>query len=150
MLPEAMTALAAAGGAAVVQAAGNDAWYGLRGRLARWFGRGDAERERGELERLDRSAADLATADDTDSGTAERVRTRQEAVWQTRIEAVLEDMGDDEQRARAAAELRHLLEEAVPQSSGGVGLVSGNTFSGPTAVQAGNHNRQDVRFGPQA
>ncbi|MDH2391924.1 hypothetical protein QCN29_24720 [Streptomyces sp. HNM0663] len=147
MLPEALTALAAAGGAAVVQAAGSDAWEGLRDRLARWFGRGDAERERGELERLEGSAADLAAAG---SGTAEQVRARQEAVWQTRIETLLEGLGDEEQRTEAAAELRQLLEEAAPAAAGGVGLVSGNTFTGPTAFQAGNHNKQDVRFGPQS
>ncbi|MEU0003399.1 hypothetical protein ABZ079_03575 [Streptomyces sp. NPDC006314] len=112
--------------------------------MARWFGRGDAERERGELERLDRAAAELAAAE---GGTAERVRARQEAVWQTRIEALLEDIVDEEQRARTAAELEQLLQEAAPPASGGGGLVSGNTFHGPTAVQAGNHNRQDVRFG---
>ncbi|MFE0601653.1 hypothetical protein ACFW2T_14330 [Streptomyces sp. NPDC058892] len=147
MLPEALTALAAAGGAAVVQAAGSDAWEGLRSRLARWFGRGDAERERGELERLDRSAGELAAVD---ADTAERVRARQEAVWQTRIETLLEDLADDVQRTQAAALLQQLLEQAVPHASGGDGLVSGNAFHGPTAIQAGNHNRQDVRFGPQA
>ncbi|MFD4956882.1 hypothetical protein [Streptomyces sp. NPDC058451] len=147
MLPEALTVLAAAGGAAVVQAAGSDAWEGLRCRLARWFGRGDAERERGELERLDRSAADLAAAD---GGTAERVRARHEAVWQARIEALLEGIEDDEQCARVAAELERLLEQVGPLASGEGGLVSGNIFHGPTAVQAGNHNRQDVRFGPEA
>ncbi|MFF7889564.1 hypothetical protein ACH40F_53300 [Streptomyces sp. NPDC020794] len=141
-----MTVLAAAGGSAVVQAAGTDAWEGLRSRLARWFGRGDAARERGELERLERSAAELEAAD---TGAAEQVRTRQEAVWTTRIEALLEGMDDDEERARAAAELEQLLEQAAPSASGGGGLVSGNTFHGPTAVQAGNHNRQDVRFGSQ-
>ncbi|MFJ5774662.1 hypothetical protein [Streptomyces sp. NPDC093094] len=146
MLPEALTALAAAGGAAVVQAAGSDAWEGLRSRLAGWFGRGDAERERGELERLDRSAADLAAAD---TGTGERVRGRQEAVWQTRIEALLEGM-DDEERVRAAGELEQLLDQAAPPASGGGGLVSGNTFNGPTAVQVGYRGHQDVRFGPQA
>jgi hypothetical protein len=147
MLPEALTALAAAGGAAVVQAAGSDAWEGLRDRLARWFGRGEAELERGELERLEHSAADLAAAE---AGNAERVRTRQEAVWQTRIEALLEGLGDDEQRAQAAAELQQLLKQAAPSAADGGGLVSGNIFHGPTAVQAGNHNRQDVRFGRQA
>ncbi|MEV5338721.1 hypothetical protein AB0K93_09575 [Streptomyces sp. NPDC052676] len=145
MLPETLTALAAAAGIAVVQAAGGDAWEALRGRLARWFGRGDAERENGALERLDRSAAELAAAS---PDTAERVRTRQEVGWQTRIETLLEDL-DDEQRDQAAAELRQLLDEAAPASVGAVGLVSGNTFNGPTAVQAGNHNRQDVRFGRQ-
>ncbi|MFE9336923.1 hypothetical protein [Streptomyces sp. NPDC007063] len=146
MLPEALTALAAAGGAAVVQAAGSDAWEELRGRLARWLGRGDTTRERGELERLDSSAAELDAAD---TDTADRVRARQEAVWQTRIETVLEDL-DGEQRVQAAAQLRQLLEAAAPAPAGEAGLVSGNAFSGPTAVQAGNHNRQDVRFGPQA
>lgn len=137
-------ALAAAGGAAVVQAAGSDAWEGLRNRLARWFGRGDAERERGELERLERSAEELAAADAESAG---RIRARQEAVWQTRIETLLEDLADDEQRAQAAGQLRQLLEQTVPQAGGGGGTVSGNTFEGPTAVQTGSHNRQDVRFG---
>jgi hypothetical protein len=144
MLPEALTALAAAGGAAVVQAAGSDAWEGLRGRLARWFGRGNAERERVELERLDRSADELAAAD---ADIAERIRTQQETVWQTRIEALLEDLADDEQRTRAAAQLQQLLEQVAPQMRGGDGLVSGNTFHGPAAFQVGNYNRQDVRFG---
>jgi hypothetical protein len=143
MLPETLTALAAAGGSAVVQAAGSDMWEGLRSRLARWFGRGDAERERGELERLDRSAGDLAGAD---AGAAERIRMRQEAAWQTRIETLFENLADDDQRSRAAAELRQLLEEAAPATTGDAGLVSGNTFNGPTAFQAGERNRQDVRF----
>jgi hypothetical protein len=145
MLAEAMTALATAGGTAVVQAAGTDAWEGLRDRLARWFGRGDTERERGELERLDRGAAELEAAG---PGDAERLRVRQEVAWTTRIETLLEAL-DEQRRAEAAAELRQLLEQAAPQPAGGGGLVSGNVFNGPTAVQAGDHNRQDVRFGTQ-
>ncbi|NXY98588.1 hypothetical protein HYE82_30255 [Streptomyces sp. BR123] len=146
MLAEALTALAAAGGAAVVQAAGTDAWEGLRSRLARWFGRGNAERERGELERLEHSAAEIVAAD---AGTADRVRARQEVVWQTRIETLLEGL-DDEQRTKAAGLLQELLEQATPPSAGEAGGVSGNTFKGPTAFQVGNNNRQDVRFGPRA
>ncbi|MEU2389617.1 hypothetical protein [Streptomyces sp. NPDC007369] len=147
MLAEALTALAAAGGAGVVQAAGTDAWEGLRSRLARWFGRGDAERERDELQRLEHSAAEVVAAD---SGTADRVRARLEVVWQTRIETLLEGL-DDEQRAEAAALLQELLDQAaVPPPSGEAGGVSGNTFKGPTAFQVGNHNRQDVRFGPRS
>ncbi|MFI5963588.1 hypothetical protein ACIA8J_15570 [Streptomyces asoensis] len=141
-----MTVLAAAGGSAVVQAAGTDAWEGLRSRLARWFGRGDAAREQGELERLERSAAELEAAD---PGTVDRVRTRQEAVWTTRIETLLEDLTDDDQRSHAAELLRQLLAEAAPAAAAETGLVSGNTFNGPTAFQAGNNNHQDVRFGPQ-
>jgi hypothetical protein len=145
MLGEALTALAAAGGSAVVRAAGTDLWTGLRDRVARWFSRGDAAREDRELERLDHSAAELAAADVSE---AMAVRTRLETVWQTRIEAFLDDL-DDERRAQAAAELQALLEESVPGVSGS-GQVTGNTFEGPTAFQVGNHNRQDVRFGPQA
>ncbi|MFF5483631.1 hypothetical protein ACFY5C_41140 [Streptomyces sp. NPDC012935] len=145
MLAEAMTVLAAAGGSAVVQAAGTDAWEGLRSRLARWFGRGDTAREHSELERLDHSAAELEAADTT---VADQVRTRQETAWTTRIETLLEQL-DEQQRAAATAELQQLLKQAAPQLSTGGGLVLGNTFNGPTAVQAGNHNRQDVRFGIQ-
>lgn len=145
MLGEALTALAAAGGAAVVQAAGTDAWEGLRGRIARWFGRGDEAREDRELERLDCSAAALAAADES---TADQVRARQESAWQTRIEDMLEDL-DGEQRAQAAAQLQELLEQAAPQPPDGKNVVSGNVFHGDTAFQAGNHNRQDVHFGPQ-
>ncbi|WAZ25779.1 hypothetical protein STRCI_007297 [Streptomyces cinnabarinus] len=145
MLAETLVALAAAGGAAVVQAAGTDAWEGLRSRLARWFGRGNAESESRELERLDRSADDLATLDD---GEATQVRVRQEAAWQARIEALLESLGDGE-RERAAQELRALLEETGRRSAGGEG-VHHNTFHGNTAFQVGDGNRQDNRFGPPA
>ncbi|WP_327713283.1 hypothetical protein OG912_38885 (plasmid) [Streptomyces sp. NBC_00464] len=141
-----MTALAAAGGTAVVQAVGTDAWNGLRGQVARWFGRGDTERERREVERLDSSAAELAAADDS---TVELVRERHETVWRTRIETLLGNLGD-EQRAHAADQLRELLEQAGAGPASDGALVSDNTFSGPTAFQAGNNNRQDVRFGPEA
>ncbi|SEL28751.1 hypothetical protein [Streptacidiphilus jiangxiensis] len=144
MLAEALTALAAAGGTAVAKAAGTDLWKGLRDQVARWFGRGDAQREQRELERLDRSAAELEAAAPIE---LERVRARQEIAWQTRIETLLEEL-DDEQREQAAAELRALLEQAAPQP-GGTNVLSGNTFHGQTAVQIGDHNRQDVRFGPQ-
>ena len=62
MLAEALTALAAAGGTAVVQAAGTDAWTGFRARVAKWFARGDTGREQVALERLDRTAAALGAA----------------------------------------------------------------------------------------
>ena len=53
MLVEAMTALASqAGGAAVVQAAGTDAWEGFRQRVAGFLRRGDHQREGVELERV--------------------------------------------------------------------------------------------------
>ncbi|MFE7973919.1 hypothetical protein [Streptomyces shenzhenensis] len=109
MLPEALTVLATAGGTAVVQAAGTDAWEGFRRRVAVWFGRGDAERASGELARLDRTAADLAGLDAADGVSAERIRIRQEALWQARFESLLEGLAQAE-RDRAAAELQSLLD----------------------------------------
>ncbi|MFZ3473747.1 hypothetical protein ACODT3_07460 [Streptomyces sp. 4.24] len=129
VLPEALLALATAGGTAVVQAAGTEAWEGLRGRLAAWFGRGDAERVSGELVRLDRSSSELtaAGAGGADgAGQTERARIRQEALWQARIESLLEGLPDD-QRDRAAEELRALLDaHAAPGvSAGDAGLAVG-------------------------
>jgi len=105
VLAEALTALAAAGGTAVVQAAGKDAWAGFRSRAAKWFGRGDTGREQVALERLDRTAAALEAAG---PGEVERVRAGQQASWQTLFELLLEGL-DWEEQERAAADLRDLL-----------------------------------------
>ena len=105
MLTEALTALAAAGGSAVVQAAGKDAWAGFRGRVAKWFARGDTEREQAALERLDLTSAALKTAE---PGEVERVQASQQVSWQTRFEMLLEALNGQEQQ-RAADELRELL-----------------------------------------
>lgn len=124
MLDETLTVLAAAGGTAVVQAAGTDMWAGLRQAVAGWFGRGDEQRQRAELERLDRTAGELAGLRDAD---AERERIRQEEVWRARIEDLLESL-DDGERARAAEELRALLRRGAPEgavSAGRGGLAAG-------------------------
>jgi hypothetical protein len=105
MLAEALTAVAAAGGTAVVQAAGTDAWTGFRSRIAKWFARGDTQRELAALERLNRTAATLDAAGPAE---AERVRTGQEVSWQTRFETALESLHGQEQQ-QAADELRNLL-----------------------------------------
>ncbi|MGK5529396.1 hypothetical protein [Streptomyces sp. URMC 129] len=108
MLSEALTALAATGGAAVVQAAGTDAWTGFRAKVAGWFGRGNAERERAELERLDRTAAALA-----DGSGGDLVRVREQVAWETRFEALLESAADERERDALAGRLRDLLREPV-------------------------------------
>lgn len=146
MLEEALAAVAAAGGTAVVQAAGTDAWGGLRQRLARLLGRADDRRERAELEQLDRTAELLAAAGLTE---AEHVRECQETSWRGRFEALLESL-DAEEREEAAAELRRLAAgQPGPGPAGGT-TVSGNSFHGPTAVQIGDRNRQDNHFGSGA
>lgn len=105
MLTEALTALAAAGGTAVVQAAGTDAWTEFRSRVAKWFARRDAGREQAALERLDRTGAALEAAGPVETG---RVRAAQQASWQTLFEVLLEGLDGEEQQA-AADGLRDLL-----------------------------------------
>jgi hypothetical protein len=126
MLDQVFTALAASGGTAVVTAAGTDAWAGLRQTVARWFGRGDAQREQAELERLDQTRAVLQAADPAE---AERARIRLEASWQARIEAVLESLSEVE-RDQAADQLRGLLAQHAPQGAATAGTgglaVGGN------------------------
>ncbi|GGJ56530.1 hypothetical protein [Streptomyces brasiliensis] len=112
MLEQALAALATAGGTAVVQAAGTDAWTGMRQAVALWFGRGDTQREQAELERLDQTAGELQTAD---GDAAERARIRLEAAWQARIEALLEGL-DDTERAPAAEQLRTLVAHHTPST----------------------------------
>ncbi|MER8002627.1 hypothetical protein [Streptomyces sp. NPDC095613] len=126
MLDQVLTALAASGGTAVVTAAGTDAWAGLRQAVARWFGRGDAQREQAELERLDQTRASLEAAD---AAEAERARIRLEASWQARIEAALESLNEGE-RDQAGDHLRGLLAQHAPQGAVAAGrgglAVGGN------------------------
>ncbi|UYB37820.1 hypothetical protein SLV14_000104 [Streptomyces sp. Je 1-4] len=106
-------ALAAAGGAAVVQAAGTDLWAGFRQRVAQLLGRGDTQREQAELERLDRTAAVVRTVG---PDTEERARIVEEVSWRTRFETLLESSAPEE-RALVAAELRALLADATPSTA---------------------------------
>ncbi|MFF3249241.1 hypothetical protein ACFYWY_37255 [Streptomyces sp. NPDC002870] len=122
---ETLVALAVAGGTAVVQAAGTDAWNGFRGAVARWFGRGDAQREQAELERLDQTATALQA---TDPAEAERARIGQQASWQARIEAMLESL-DEADRSQAADQLRALLNEHAPQGGVTGGLAAAHNVS---------------------
>ncbi|MEV3990476.1 hypothetical protein AB0J57_16370 [Streptomyces sp. NPDC049837] len=146
MLAEGFAALAAAFGAAVVQAVGTDAWAVFRDRAARVVGAGNGEAARVELERLDRTAAAL---DGADGAELDRVRLRQEGAWQDHVERVLEALPDSE-RADAVAQLRTLIEEQERRARAEGGGLSGNTFHGPAAVQTGMHNRQTNYFGREA
>ncbi|MEU6867126.1 hypothetical protein ABZ924_28410 [Streptomyces sp. NPDC046876] len=129
MLTEALAMLATAGGTAVVQAAGKDIWDGFREQLARWFGRGDAEREQAELERLDQTAQALEAARGAE---AQRVRRRQEELWQARIESLLESL-DGVEREQAGHALGSLLAQAAPRgtrvSAGPGGVATGENMT---------------------
>ncbi|MFJ3925273.1 hypothetical protein [Streptomyces sp. NPDC090022] len=153
MLDEALVALAAAVGSGVVQAAGTDAWQALRGRLARVLGRGDRRQESVQLERLDRTAAELTAGQEgggpadigPDGDDRDEVRTRHGAAWRTRTEDLLEAL-EPHQRAEVVAELRALLDETARAARPAAGGVVGNVFHGPAAVQSGDGNVQVNRF----
>ncbi|MET9892719.1 hypothetical protein ABZZ47_21405 [Streptomyces sp. NPDC006465] len=113
MLVEGLIAVAAAGGGAIVQAAGTDAWAGIRSGVARILGRGEAGRERAELERLDQTRAELESAGD--GAGAERVQTVLVTRWQTRLEMLLEQLPEEE-RQQVAAELQALVQQAQAQA----------------------------------
>ncbi|MBK3575160.1 hypothetical protein JHN63_15335 [Streptomyces sp. MBT65] len=143
MLSEIMTAGAAAGGTAVVQAVGTDVWVWLRSRGARLIGRGDPARENDALDRLDRTAAALTAA--ADEADRERLLVLHQRLWQGEFASLLELLAPAE-RDRALAEL-HALEREFGGSGSSGGVVSRNTFEGPVAFQTGNHARQENRFG---
>ncbi|MFD3613333.1 hypothetical protein ACFWXA_35900 [Streptomyces atroolivaceus] len=117
--------MAAAAGGAVVQAAGTDAWHGIRGRVAELLGRGDAERGRAELERLDRTSRALEPGSTEDP---ERERARQGGVWQERFETLLESL-DPGDRQRVAEELRALLAFAAGPD-GDLAAATGRAVAG--------------------
>ncbi|MER6733444.1 hypothetical protein [Streptomyces puniciscabiei] len=125
VLVEALLALAAAGGGAIVQAAGTDAWNGVREGIARLLSRGEQARERAELERLDRTRVVLDAASE---GEFEQVQAAQAAVWQSRLEMLLEEL-PDVQRQQVAAELQTVIEQA---SAASTRSTVHNDFSGST------------------
>ncbi|MFE2302677.1 hypothetical protein ACFXAW_31330 [Streptomyces sp. NPDC059445] len=153
MLAEALTALAAAGGTAVVEAAGSDSWTLLRRRVAQLLGQGDSEREHAALERLDHTSQELETAEPDRTST---VQISQAASWRTRFEMLLESATDAEQRV-IAAELHGLLADlglapGTPPAAGGVTAgrdVNINAAGGVAAavinggVQLGTPSRSD-------
>ncbi|MGW8762703.1 hypothetical protein ACWGN5_09400 [Streptomyces sp. NPDC055815] len=139
MLEEVVTALAATGGAAVVQAAGTDAWGGFRNAVARWFGRGRPERERAEIERLDRTAAVLGAGHEVD-------HAREEGLWQARFEAIFESM-DEADRAQAATELRSLLATHAPAGPVVAADRAGLSVGGDVDVRADRGSVAALRMG---
>ncbi|QEU92599.1 hypothetical protein [Streptomyces kanamyceticus] len=134
VLDDAMTALAAAGGTAVVQAAGTDAWTAVRAAVARWFGRGDAARERAELARLDRTGTALSTAE---GEPGRRLRDDERISWRTRFEIALDDL-DETVRQELGDELRVLVEELRQTIAKRAPHVTQVSASGPGAQAAGH------------
>ncbi len=141
MMAEGLAALAAAGGAAVVRAAGTSAWQGLRQSVAEWFARGDGDRRRVELERLDRSAAALETAPDEERPG---VRSGQQGAWRARFEHALENLSGSP-REEAAENLRALLLRHAPPG-GAEAPSAAPTIRGDVDVRADHGSAAAVRM----
>ncbi|WP_379522570.1 hypothetical protein [Nonomuraea insulae] len=99
-MSEALAALAAAGGTALVEAMTTDAWTSAKQSFARLLGRGKPERQEVAERRLERARQELAG---TTGAELERARTKQEAAWRLRLSDLLED------DPAAEAELRVLV-----------------------------------------
>src|SRR6478752_3450030 len=108
MLAEAMVALAAGGGAAVVQAAGTDAWAAMRERIVQMFSRGDEPAAAAARQRLDRTAADLQETPEGDEVQTDRARL-EAAAWRARFEDLLEGLPPAE-RQETALHLAELVD----------------------------------------
>ncbi|MFE3646298.1 MULTISPECIES: hypothetical protein [unclassified Streptomyces] len=122
MRGEALRAVAAAGGAAVVRAAGTDAWADVRERTAGLFG-GGAERQQ-VLDALDRTRAELAAG----GGAADAG-----AQWRDRFARRLDGL-DGAERLRFIGGLAELAAaEAGPAAAGAGG---GATVQGDLSVRA--------------
>jgi hypothetical protein len=96
--------------------------------------------------KLGQDSALARLAEEAEEGREEPTgRTRQ------RLQLALEDAGEhDPDFAEALRQAVAQVQAASGPGGGGGHAVSGNTFSGPTALQVGDHNRQDNHFGPGA
>ncbi|MFI8849001.1 hypothetical protein ACIGW3_02185 [Streptomyces sp. NPDC053499] len=144
MLFEELTALATEGGRAVVRAVGTAFWPVMQRSAAELVGRGDAERVRAELMRLDRTAHALTRPPSGDAGAE---RARQEGLWAGRFEALLDRLEGAEQSS-AAAEL-HALLESLTASASDTAIDTGNaTARGASIAITGIRNAGGSRPGP--
>jgi hypothetical protein len=141
MLTEALAALASTGGTALVTAMVTDSWEDVKGRFARFFGRGKTKEAEAAVARLDQSRATLVGLSGAD---LQRARAEQEVVWRTRLGDLLE------QDPAAENELRTLVTEVQAQVAGSAGPVQQHAVAYDQAQQAMlGHGVQNVRFGDQ-
>ena len=142
MAVEALAALAAAAGMALVNAMVVDGWEGVRRRLARLLGRGNDEEAEVAAARLEKSREMLAGLSGADLGKAQ---AEQAVVWRTRLGDLLEDHPEVE------GELRNLVAEVQAQVVvGSAGSVRQQVVGLDRAQQAvPGHGVQHNLFGGQ-
>jgi hypothetical protein len=135
-----VAALTASAGTALVQAMVTDGWEGMRNKVARLFGRGEADPtiER----RLDAAREQLAAAP---PGELMQVQTTLANQWQTRFDDLLADHPD------AQADLAALVDElnVVTSASGHSVTAAGNVnVAADHGGVAAGVIHGDVRTGP--
>jgi hypothetical protein len=142
MIEVALAALAATGGTALVTAMVTDAWEGLRGKVAKLFGRGDAQATEAALAQLDEARAALASASGAE---LDRARMEQEIVWRTRLTDLLT------RHPEAEKELSGLVSEIQAQTIGAAGHIEQHATASDSAQQAvQGQGVQNVTFGGQS
>jgi hypothetical protein len=109
MVVEALAALAASGGNALVSAMVTDGWAGVKERFARLLGHGDPKATGDAAVRLEDSRAVLAGRSGAD---LERAEAEQEIAWRTRLADLLES------HPEAEGELRAVVTEVQAQVIG--------------------------------
>lgn len=148
MLGDALVALAALSGNAVVTAATTDAWEAVRHKFARLLGRGNPDKEQLAVDRLEETRQLLAGAPDAD---LEQTRAGQAERWAGRLADFLEENPDAEDELRTlTAEVQASLPVAAVSATdhgvaagrdvkvradrGGVaaGVIHGSVTPGPT------------------
>jgi len=143
VLTEALAALAAAGGTAVVGAMATDAWQATRSGVARVLSRGGSPRQEVIEAQLDEDAGVLERA-----GEADRDQVRQELlpVWRRRLADYLQQHPD------AAEELRELVDQVQGQlpTSQQAWVNNVTVQAGRDAFAAGRDQTFDQRnYGPR-
>jgi hypothetical protein len=138
MLSEALAALAAAGGTALVSAMTTDAWTSAKQRFAQLLGRGQSKQQEVVERRLERSRQELVGAT---GGELERARVEQEAAWRLRLSDLLED------DPAAEAELRVLVATFGASASGERSISIGGDNSG---IASSGDNATNVQMRAEA
>jgi hypothetical protein len=140
MLDNALEALAATGGSALVTAMVTDAWESVRAAFARLLGRGDPVRTATAEKRLEQSRQEMG---DLSGEELERASAEQEAAWRVRLGDLLEELPD------AAHELRALIDQMQLSEPRPGGIVQNVAGSGRAQQAVQGHGVQVNTFGNQ-
>ncbi|MFD7655243.1 hypothetical protein ACFV4N_14830 [Actinosynnema sp. NPDC059797] len=137
MLEEALVALAAAGGTALVEAAATDVWTKAKERFARFLGRGDEQRALVVEGRLERTRAELLPLT---GGELDRARELRAAEWATRLRDVLEEHPESAEELRGVVEQLRAEGVSVTATTGDHSVIIGgdsttSATSGGVAAQ---------------